>query len=113
MPIIFGTNLISVSVISGNLHCAGEAFGENLYPISNIEYRIHGVIPWTAVASIPFWSDTAAIGTPVAALPAGNYDVRITSSDGEQSTLLNAFTVAGAAVLPLDIKCWVGIGVGV
>ena len=97
MPAIFGTTITSVdfSLDTGVLLIAGEAFGINQYPVSAVEYRRNGGA-WTAVTSIESWSDTAVTATIAGVLLDGDYDVRLTSSDGEVSnTVDGAWAVSG------------------
>lgn len=92
MPIEFGTLVTDVSFDNetGVLICTGEAFGEALDPACNIEYSVHGSGVWVSVDSIDAWADTECTGT-VSGIPlaGGSYDVRVTSSDGEKSSVFN------------------------
>ena len=111
MPIIFGTTITAVTYNAPlNITVDGRAFGINQYPISDVETSLSGAGVWTAVAAINSWSDTQVLATLGAPLVPGDYDVRITSSDGEQNTLGNAISIAGNMVGP-ESRQWIGIGI--
>jgi len=101
MPVQFGTLVVSASYDKDTrvLTVVGEAFGINQYAgISNIEVSPSGAGVWTSVDTIVSWADELVTGSFTADLAGGAYDIRVTSSDGEVSSIATgAFAVPGAA----------------
>lgn len=113
MPVIFGTNVTAATYVGNTLTVDGEAFAANQYVgVSAIETAPAGTGVWTA-ATITSWADTQVIGTIT--LTAGTYDVRVTSSDGEQDTLAGAFVVSGggSVIGNLQSKMKVAISISI
>jgi hypothetical protein len=113
MPFLFGTKIVSVlfNNSTGIITVTGEAFGESIDPICNIEYSVRGTGIWNSVASINLWTDTMAIGA-IGSIPLefGNYDVRITSSDGEVSPVMeNAIKI----IVYKGSSCWISAAIGI
>jgi len=115
MPIIFGTRILTATYNEDTLQIAltGQAFGINEYAgTSNIEVSLTGAGVWIAVASIDTWGDEAATGTLAAALGTAVYDVRVTSSDGEEYVLTGAIDTS-VPVGPSFSKIKIAIGMGI
>jgi hypothetical protein len=96
MPVIFGTLITAASYNSSTKQVTvdGQAFADTQYVgVSNIEVSPTGLNTWTSVNAIDLWGDTQAKGTLLVALGSGVYDTRITSSDGEQYTIVGGFTI--------------------
>ena len=111
MPIIFGTTILSVTYTPPlTLTITGQAFAENYYAgVSLVEWSYSGLGVWTAVAAYPTWSDTLIVATLAAPLASGVFDVRVTSSDGEQATLSNAI-VRPASALTSRLRIAIAMG---
>lgn len=94
MPALFGTTIDSVTYEKSTraVTCAGHAFGINEYSgTSNIEIRKNSDTgSWTSVSSISSWGDETVVGILATDPAVGNWDIRVTSSDGEQDTYENA-----------------------
>lgn len=104
MPVTFGTSVISVTYNTNTFQIVvtGEAFADTQYVgVSKIEVSSDGST-WTEVSMYNSWADTQVSGTFASKLTGENYTVRVTSSDGEVATLLNAFTNHSDLVIPFD-----------
>lgn len=118
MPIIFGTLITAVTYNSPvGLVVDGEAFADTEYPgVSKVEISLTGAGVWSAAPVIVSWSDTQVQATLGSTPSPGTYDVRITSSDGEQNIFSNAFTVipiTPSSFSPTPQRIWIGCGIGV
>jgi hypothetical protein len=105
----FGFVLTGSAYVAGALTTVTDAAGVNQYPVSAVDYRLNGTIPWLP-GVITAWGDDGATAT-VPVLPAGTYDVRETSSDGAVAILLGGFIVA-AAGMAYESKLSIGMSVG-
>lgn len=105
MPVIFGTSISAATYDEAlkRVTVTGEAFADTQYAgVSNIEVSLTGANSWSSVNSIVSWGDTQAVGSFNSSLAAGTYDVRITSSDGEQATIVGAFVASGGGATNFD-----------
>lgn len=115
MPLIFGTNILTVSYDDNTevVSLTGEAFAENRYaPVGKIEVSITGSGIWVAASAYGAWSDTAVSGTFLG-LAAGTYDVRITSGDGEQDSLAAGFVILPDLRASGVSRCYISASIGI
>ena len=114
MPVVFGTLITAVTYNEPlGLVIDGQAFADTQYPgVSNIEIALTGSGLWSSVPVIVSWSDIQIQATLGGIPAAGDYDVRVTSSDGEVSPIsIAAFNVVGNATK--ENRIWIGIGIGI
>jgi len=90
MPVQSDLSVISCvfDKLTGALTVNGVAFGENQYPVSNVQYKKSDSAIWISVTSITAWADSQIGATITLPLPGGRYDVRVVNSDNETSTPL-------------------------
>lgn len=63
-----------------NITVTGGPFAENQYD-GKIEYKLSADLLWTEVDGYTSWADGTVVGSLLAELAAGTYDVRVTSGD--------------------------------
>lgn len=95
MPIVSDLSITSATYnrTTGALAIVGVAFGENQYAVSAVKYKKHVDAAWLDASSIGTWADSAIAAVLPANMSGGRYDVRVTNSDNETTTLDEAFKI--------------------
>jgi hypothetical protein len=115
MPVIFGTKILTASYDKDTLEISitAQALGENEYAgVSKLEISEHGLNDWSSnPITLSSWADEAAAGTLDHELADGKtYDIRATSSDGEQDTASEIIDLSSSVMVSrLDLALSFGL----